>query len=133
VVICLARCPAGAEGMNLPKTRLSGAWARRLLRWLGPGRVASLSMRMAPNLAGDAAFFVRLAAHALHRNPIFMVSPVLRERGVRFPGLEVFGTPEEAVAAATDILGRGPQRVTVFPSGGTTYPVPTGLPGMAEG
>ena len=126
VVICLARCPAGAYGMNLPRFRLSGAWAGRLLRWLGPGAVANLATRLAPQVGGEAAFFVRLATHALHRNPIFMVSPALREAGVRFPGLDIFGTVEEAVAAAQKVLGTGPQRVVVFPSGGTTYPVPSG-------
>jgi hypothetical protein len=131
-VICLGRSPAGLHGMRLPRFRLSGTWARRLLRWFGPDAVANLGMRLAPQVGGEAAFFVRLAANALRRNPIFMVSPALREAGVRFPGLDIFGTLEEAVAAAEAVLGGGPKRVIVFPSGGTTYPVPASL-APAEG
>jgi lactate racemase len=131
-VICLARCPAGVHGMTFPRLRLSGAWTRRILRWLGPGSAADLVMRLAPQLGGEAGFFVRLAAHALHRNPIFMVSPALVEAGVRFPGLDMFSTIEQAVAAAQEVLGTGPQRVTVFPSGGTTYPVPEALAAPPE-
>jgi nickel-dependent lactate racemase len=127
VVICLARCPAGLNGMKLPRYRPGAAWVRRVLGWLGPGPLSNLVMRLAPNLGGEAAFFVRLAAHALHRNPILMVSPALHEAGIRFPGMEVLGTMEQAVAAAEAILGPGPQRVIVFPSGGTTYPAPAAL------
>jgi lactate racemase len=124
VVICLARCPAGTHGMRVPKAPLSGRLARRLVRWIGPGTVADLLTRCVPSLAGEAAFFVRLAAHALHRNPLILVSPALAEAGVRFPGLDIYRSFKRAVKAARDILGDGPRRVALFPSGGTTYPVP---------
>jgi hypothetical protein len=104
-----------------------------VLGWLGPGPLSNLVMRLIPRLGGEAAFFVRLATHALHRNPILMVSPALHAAGVRFPGMDVFGTMEQAVAAAEAILGRGPQRVIVFPSGGTTYPAPAALAPAAPG
>jgi hypothetical protein len=133
VVICLARCPAGTHGMRLPRVPLSGAWARRLVRWLGPDAVADLFIRCVPALAGEAAFFVRLAAHALHRNPIFLVSPVLAEMGVRFPGLRIFASFKRAAKTACAILGEGPQRVAVFPFGGTTYPVPSEAAAPAAG
>jgi nickel-dependent lactate racemase len=132
-VICLARCPAGTHGMQLPRVPLGASWARRLLKWLGPDVVADLFVRWAPRLAGEAAFFVRLAAHALYRNPIFLVSPALAEAGVRFPGLEIFPTFKRAAKAALAALGEGPQRVVVFPSGGTTYPVPGGPEPRAGG
>lgn len=124
VIICLARCPAGVNGMEFPSVKFSSTWARRLLHWIGPDTLPSLLIRTVPKLAGDAAFFVRLAAQALHRNPILMVSPVLHEQGIRFPGLEVLPSVQAAVEAAGKILGTGPQKVVVFPSGGTTYPVP---------
>jgi hypothetical protein len=127
VLICLARCPAGTHGMPVPRAPLSGAWGRRLLRWMGPTAVANLFIRCVPALAGEAAFFVRLATYALHRNPIFLVSPVLAESGVRFPGLQIFASFKRAAKAAQAILGDGPQRVVVFPSGGITYPVPRGV------
>ena len=130
VVICLARCPAGVNGMTFPRVPMGQTWVRRLLRWFGPDALAGLAVRVLPRLAGEAAFFVRFAARAVHRNPILLVSPALHEAGVRFPGLEIFGDAESAVAAAQRLLGPGPQRVVVFPSGGATYPV---LPGPAEG
>ena len=124
VIICMARCPAGAQGMKLPRLWPGPSWIRRLLRLAGPEGLSSLLTRAFPFLAGDAAFFVRFALRALHRNPILMVSPALRDAGVRFPGLEIFASADEAVAAADAILGGGPQKVVVFPAGGTTYPVP---------
>jgi len=130
VVICLTRCPAGVHGMSFPRIGLSSAWMRRLLRWLGPGAFASLVIRLLPQLASDAAFFVRLATQALRRNPIFMVSAELAGAGVRFPGVEIFPSPEPAIDAARAILGDGPQSVVVFPAGGITYPVP---PGQSQG
>lgn len=128
VVICLTRCPAGVHGMSFPRIPLTSAWARRLLRWLGPEALASLLVRLLPQIAGDAAFFVRLAAQAVSRNPILMVSAELAGAGVRFPGMEIFPSPEPAIDAARAILGDGPQRAVVFPSGGITYPVPPGQP-----
>lgn len=126
VVICLARCPAGLNGMNPPKRwPLDPAWTRRLVRLLHPDPLASLLTRLSPTLAGDAAFFVRLALQALYRNHILIVSPALCQAGVTFPGLPIFPTPSAAIAAASALLEEGPQRVALFPAGGTTYPVPT--------
>ncbi|MCY2926981.1 MAG: lactate racemase domain-containing protein [Planctomycetota bacterium] len=126
VMICLARCPQGLNGMNPPKRwPLDPAWTRRLVRLLHPDPLASLLTRLAPTLAGDAAFFVRLALQALYRNPILVVSPALCQAGVTFPGLPIFPTAADAIAAASALLEAGPQRVALFPAGGTTYPVPT--------
>jgi len=125
VIVCLARCEAGLYGMKVPRWPLSPAWMRRLVRLLGPVALASLITRLVPSLAGDAAFFVRLALQMLHRNPIFMVSPILHEAGVNFPGLELFASVDQAVAAADELLGGGPQRVVIFPAGGTTFPIPS--------
>lgn len=124
VVICLTRCEAGVDAMKVPKWNVSPQWTRRVLRWLGAESLSSLLMRVAPSLAGDAAFFVRMAMQALYRNPILIVSPSLAQTQVRFPGLRIFSDAAEAFAAAQDILGPGPQRVVVFPSGGATYPIP---------
>ncbi len=123
VIICLARCPAGLEGMKVPYWPISPTWTRRVVRWIDPESLSSLVTRLIPSLASDAAFFVRMAMRTLHRNPILMVSPTLCQEGVRFPGLQLFAEAQEAVAAAEAILGSGPQRVVVFPSGGTTFPV----------
>ncbi|MCP4374911.1 MAG: DUF2088 domain-containing protein [bacterium] len=128
VIICMSRCEAGLNGMEPPKWPLSAAWTRRIVRWLGPEALCSLMLRLIPRLAGDAGFFVRMGMQTIHRNPIFLVAPPLHETGANFPGLEVFATPEDAFEAANKILGEGPQKVTVFPAGGTTFPVPTAGP-----
>ena len=122
VIICLARCEGGTEGMNVPRWPLSPFWVRRVVRAVGPNAVYSLLTRLVPSIAGDAAFFVRLAAQSIHRNPILMVSPALHAAGVKFPGLSLLPTGEDAVAAAQHLLGAGQQRVIVFPAGGTTFP-----------
>ena len=128
VVIGLARCPAGLHGMNPPKRwPLSPAWTRRLVRLLHPDPLATLVTRLLPHLAGDAAFFIRLALQSLYRNHIFLVSPALCQAGVTFPGLPIFPTAAEAIAAAGAVLAEGPQRVCIFPAGGITYPVPSQL------
>ena len=98
-------------------------WTRRLVKLLGPEGLGALLMRLVPRLAGDAAFFVRLALQTIYQNPILLASPGLHAAGEKFPGLELFATAEEAVAAADRLLGGQPQRVIVFPSGGTTFPV----------
>lgn len=128
VIICLARSPAGVDGMEVPQVSFSPTWARRIVRWLGPQTLPSLLIRMIPSLAGDAAFFVRLAIAAIHRNPICMVSPALVQEGLKFPGLQVYEHVEQALAFARRHLGDGPQKVVVFPSGGTTYPIPPTTP-----
>jgi hypothetical protein len=96
---------------------------------LGPTTITNLVTRLVPRLARDAAFFVSMAAQAYHRNHILIVSPELHKAGVRFPGLEMFGSIEQAVAKTQTILGAKPQRVIVFPLGGITFPV---LPAAAK-
>jgi nickel-dependent lactate racemase len=123
VILCLSRCEAGMEGIRPPRWPLNAAWTRRLVRLLGPDGLSSLLMRLIPRLAGDAAFFVRMALQALHRNPILFASPTLFQAG-RFPGVEVFPDADGAVAAARRLLGDAPQRAVVFPAGGITFPVP---------
>jgi len=127
VVICLARCEAGLHGMKPPPWPIDATWTRRIVRLLGAEAISSIVTRLVPRLAGDAAFFVRLAAQTLHRNPLLLVSPALHATGAKFPGLELFAKPEDAIAAAQSLLGRGPQRAVVFPAGGTTYPIPAGM------
>jgi len=129
VIICLTRCAAGVHGMPLPPLPIRSSWLRQIVRWIGPANLSSLIVRLIPTIAKDAEFFVRLAAQAFHRNVIYMVSPTLAEAGVSFPGMPIFATVAEAVAAADTYLGPGPQRVVVFPSGGTTFPVPSGADG----
>jgi len=80
-------------------------------------------MRMVPRLAGDAAFFVRLALQMVQRVTVMMVSPALVESGTSMLGLELLADPAEAFAAADEILGSGSKRVIVFPAGGATYPI----------
>ncbi len=123
VIICLARCEGGAEGMEVPRWSIRPSWVRRLVRLIGPNGICSLLTRAAPQLAGDAAFFVRLALQTIHRNHVFMVSPALVRAGATFPGLQIFETVDEAITVAQRILGAGPQRVILFPSGGTTFPI----------
>ena len=123
VVICLARCEAGLYGMRVPPWPLSPAWTRRLVRLLGAEAMASLLARLLPTLAGDAAFFIRLAAQMLDRNPILMVSPALHASGGAFPGLKVLPTMAAAVAAAERLLPPGRRRVVVFPAGGISFPI----------
>jgi len=128
VIICLARCQAGLHGMKPPRRwPFNPAWTRRLVRLLHPEPLAALLTRVVPRLAGDAAFFIRLALQSLYRNPILLVSPAMCQAACRFPGLLIYPSIDEALAAATPLLDDGPQRVTVFPAGGITYPVPAPL------
>jgi len=124
VIICLTRCEAAMQGMRVPRWPISPAWMRRIMCRLGADAVTSLITRLVPRLAGDAAFFVRMASQTLQRNPLVMVSPILHATGGKFPGLEVVPSMDQAVAYSRRIIGDGPQRVTVFPFGGTTYPIP---------
>ena len=128
LIICLARCQVGLGGMNVPRWPLSPRWTRRVLRWLGPEALGSMLMRLVPQLAGDAAFFVRMALQTLDRNPLLMASPTLYEAAGKFPGIELFREAQEAIEAADRLLGPAQQRVVVFPSGGTTFPVPRRAP-----
>jgi len=124
VIICLTRCEAAMHGMHVPKWPIGPTWMRRLMRWLGPKSVSTLITRIVPRLAGDAAFFVRMATQTLYRNPLLMVSPILHATGGTFPGLALYAGAEEAFEATEALLGSQPQRVVVFPTGGTTYPIP---------
>jgi nickel-dependent lactate racemase len=123
VIICLSRCTALANECNPPPWPLGPKWTRRIVSLLGPTAIASLVTRLVPRLARDAAFFVSMAAQAYYRNHILIVSPELHKAGVKFPGLEMFASIEQAVARTQLILGTKPQRVIVFPFGGITFPV----------
>lgn len=125
VIICLARCEAGLYGMKVPLWPLTATWTRGLVRLIGPEAVSSLLTRIAPAIAADSAFFIRLAAHTLCRNPIIMVSPALHSAGVSFPGLKIVASMDAAIAAAERRLPAGLRRVVVFPTGGVTFPIPT--------
>ncbi len=122
VLICLARCPGGVN-MPTPKFPISPRFVRRVVRLLGANAMASLLTRLVPTLSGDAAFFVRLALQIIQRNTIIMVSPAIADADEKMPGLTVYADPAEAFAAADDLLGKGPKRVVVFPSGGISYPI----------
>lgn len=124
VIICLTRCEAAMQGMSVPKWPISAKWMRQIMQWLGADAVSSLITRLVPSLAGDAAFFVRMATQTLQRNPLVVVSPILHASASKFPGLIVVPSMEEAIARSQELLGTGPQRVTIFPSGGTTFPLP---------
>ena len=127
VVICVTRCEAGLNGMKPVPWPLSPGATRKVITWIGPEALSSLVTRLAPRLAGDAAFFIRMATQMLRRNVLYMVSPTLHGAGIKFPGLEIFGTVEKALAAANKHLGDRPQRVAVFPMGGVSYPVPPAI------
>jgi nickel-dependent lactate racemase len=124
VIICLARCEAGLYGMKVPPWPLGPTWTRRLVRLIGPEAISSLLTRLMPSMAGDAAFFIRLAAQTLCRNHIIMVSPALHAAGATFPGLRIVASMDEAIAAAERRLPEGSRRVVVFPFGGVTFPIP---------
>lgn len=125
VVICVTRCEAGLNGMKPIPWPLSPGATRKVITALGPEALASMVTRLVPRLAGDAAFFIRMATQMLHRNVLYMVCPTLHAGGIKFPGLHIFGTVEQALSAARKHTGGRPQRVAVFPSGGASYPVPT--------
>ncbi|MBI5723688.1 MAG: DUF2088 domain-containing protein [Planctomycetes bacterium] len=127
IIICLTRCEGGMNNVRPPAIWPAGpAWTRKFVKLLGADNIASMLIRFVPGLAGDAAFFVRLAAQTAHRNPIFMVAPPLAAAGQKFPSVEIMSGAEQAVRAADAILGPKPQRVVVFPTGGITYPITPG-------
>lgn len=125
VIICLSQCPAGTNGMRIPRWPISPGMTRRIIRMIGAEGLYSMLTRFVPSLAGDAAFFVRIALQTVQRNTILLVSPTLYSQGVKFPAIEVFETVQDAIAASQAIFGKGPQRAVVFPSGGITFPVVT--------
>ncbi|KPK82862.1 MAG: hypothetical protein AMJ81_09005 [Phycisphaerae bacterium SM23_33] len=128
VILCLTRCPGG---VNMPTLSLpiSPRWIRRGVKLLGAEALAALLVRLVPSLAGDAAFFARLALQILQRNTVLMVSPALAEADADMVGLPLFADPAEAIAAAEAQLGPGPKRVIFFPAGGATYPIMSRRPG----
>ncbi len=125
VIICLARCEAGLYGTKVPPWPLNSTWTRWLVRLMGAEAVSSLATRIAPSIAADSAFFIRLAAHTLCRNHLIMVSPALHAAGATLPGLKVVGSMDAAVAAAERRLPAGSRRVVVFPTGGVMFPIAT--------
>ena len=123
VVICLAHCPAGFNGMKTPSWGLSPAGTRKMIRLLGPETLTSMANRLIANLAGDSLWFIKLATRILHRNHLVMVSENLAKSGEKFPGLAIFATVEEAFDYAKKQLGKDPQRVSVYTEGGVSYPI----------
>jgi hypothetical protein len=123
VVICLTRCPAGVNKMPIRDLPVSPMFVRNVIRLIGADTVGGLLTRLVPQFAGDAAFFVRLAARMIQRNVVLMVSPTLAAAGAKMLGLPLFATPEEAFAKANELLAPGEKSVVVFPAGGVTYPI----------
>ena len=124
-ILCFGRGLAGLGEIRPIPWPLGPAWTRRLIRAVGAPGVTSLLSHLLPNLPPDAISPIRLLAQTLQRNPVFFVCPHLTELGLHFPGIRIYLTPEDAVAAAQKIVGRGAQRVVVFPLGGTSYPIQT--------
>jgi len=122
VLICLTRCTGG---VNMPTLSLpiKPHWVRRAVRLFGAETLSSLVIRLKPSLAGDAAFFARLALQVLQRNMVGMVSPVLASAEKPMAGLPAWPDMDAAIAAAEAELGDGPKRVVVFPAGGVSYPI----------
>ncbi len=133
IVICTALCEQGVHGFKSIPWPLNPRWTRKMVQMLGPEAISSLLMRLVPRLGGDAAFFVRMGLQTIHRNPLFMVSPTLKAEMGKFPGIELFATIEEAIEAADELLGNSPQRVTVFSSGGITFPIPSSANKNSQG
>ncbi len=123
VIICTTPCPMGTNNMDIPRWPISAAWTRRFIRLLGHEALYNLLTRLVPSLGGEAEFFVRMALQTIHRNPVLLASPTLAEQQLRFPAMEIYAQPQDAVEAAARLLGDGPQRVSVFPAGGITFPV----------
>jgi lactate racemase len=123
VVICLARCPMGANEMKIPRWGLSPYWTRQLVKFIGPSNITALVDRLVANVAGDSQWFIRLATQILQRNHLLMVSPTLVEQGVKFPGISLFYSVEDALKHAKKLLGRKSQRLAVYTAGGSSYPV----------
>ncbi len=128
VIICLSRC--NEQTINMPSARwpINPKWTRRLVKWVGPDTLASVSKRIMPQMSDDSAFFVKMGLRVLRRNPAFLVSQAMYEAGVKFPGLNIFGDLESALAAAGDRLTFTAPNVTLFTAGGTTFPVPAENP-----
>ena len=122
VVICLARCPSGLNEMKSMPWPLSATATRRLVRAMGAGTISSIMDPLVRRLAGDSQWFLLLATQILARNPLLMVSPKLAADGVRFPGIGLYATVDQALAEAGRLLGGGPQRVAVCPAGGASFP-----------
>lgn len=126
VIICLSRCQTGLEDMNLLRWPVNPTWTRRIIRWIGAENIYSYLTRLVPRLAGNTAFFLYLGLQVLQRNPLYIVSETLH--GLlpkKLPGIDVFATVDDALTAVRKQLGNRPQRVSVFPDGATTFPVPT--------
>jgi nickel-dependent lactate racemase len=123
-ILALARCPLGRHGMPLPSVGVPAGWVRGLLKLVGANGLHSMLTRLLPNVAGDAAFFVRMALQVLARNHLVMVAPTLVSAGVKIPGVHLVESVEAGVTRIDSLLGEGPHNVTIFPEGGTTYPVP---------
>jgi hypothetical protein len=124
-ILCFGRCHAGFNGVKPLRWPLSARRTRQVLRLVGPENLAALLGKILPRMAGDDAFFARLAAQTLNRNPVLVVSPTLVREGLTFPGLQVYETPQQAVEAAAALLPDRPQRVAAFPLSGMSYPVRT--------
>lgn len=122
VVICLARCPSGLNEMKSMSWPLSPAATRRLVRAIGPATISSIMDPLVRRLAGDSQWFLLLATQILARNHLLMVSPKLVADGLQFPGIGLYATVDQALAEAGRLLGGGPQRVTVCPDGGASFP-----------
>lgn len=123
IVICMGRCEKGLNEMKSMPWPLSPRWTQKVVRFLGPDTITSLLDRIISGVAGDSQWFIRLATNILHRNTIYLVSPKLVADGIDFPGIELFASVDEALAAARTELGGGSQRLAVYPYGGASYPI----------
>ena len=109
--------------MKTVRWPMSPYWTRQLVKFIGPSNITALVDRLVANVAGDSQWFIRLATQILQRNHLLMVSPTLVEQGVKFPGIAMFYSVDDALKHAKKLLGRKPQRLAVYTAGGSSYPV----------
>ena len=122
VQVVLMRAEEGIGVFGLAERKLPVG--RRGLRLLAPLLAAVLPRVHIRGLADDERLFLYSALQAMrHCRLIVCIPTMTAEKRASFPFAELFATPQEALDRAHELIGAH-AAVAVFPSGGSTYPIP---------
>jgi lactate racemase len=122
VQVVLMRAEEGIGVFGLAERKLPVG--RRGLRVLAPLLAAILPRLHITGLADDERLFLYSALQAMrHCRLIVCIPTMTAEKRASFPFAELFATPQEALDRARGLIGAH-AAVAVFPSGGSTYPIP---------
>ncbi|HHM24468.1 MAG TPA: nickel-dependent lactate racemase [Bacteroidetes bacterium] len=123
VVMAFLRAERGIDDITLPEKSAPLWLVKRILRFMGPGKVMGFLDRVKKGLNVEERFLTYYSMQLIREHDLFFYVPTLSEEEVKKLGFFVqCSSPQEVVARGAKKLGKR-AKIAVFPEGGATFPL----------